>query len=188
MDLSSYDGLKASIAEMAWKSQDSGFVAAVPAFVTACEHLLNYGSANTDPLRVREMETSVSLVPDAGGLLTLPADYLEWRGPGTANGGLVVSGNTFSVTPRQIGAYPFTYYARIPPLSAASPTNWLLAKAPMVYLYGSLIQAAPYMGDEDGSMIPTWSSLFGQFLVGLQKTDKRARFARVSARVSGPTP
>jgi len=40
------------------------------------------------------------------------------------------------------------YYAKIPALSDAVTTNWLITKAPDVYLYGALTHAAPFLMDD----------------------------------------
>ena len=40
------------------------------------------------------------------------------------------------------------YYGKIPALSDAVATNWLLNKAPDVYLYGALTHAAPFLMDD----------------------------------------
>jgi hypothetical protein len=40
------------------------------------------------------------------------------------------------------------YYGKIPALSDANTTNWLLTKAPDVYLYGALTHAAPFLMDD----------------------------------------
>lgn len=40
------------------------------------------------------------------------------------------------------------YYRQIPPLSAAAPTNWLIAKAPELYLYGVMAEAYRFQKDE----------------------------------------
>jgi hypothetical protein len=40
------------------------------------------------------------------------------------------------------------YYGKIPALSDSTPTNWLLVKAPDVYLYGALTHAAPFLMDD----------------------------------------
>jgi hypothetical protein len=40
------------------------------------------------------------------------------------------------------------YYGKIPALSDAAPSNWLLVKAPDVYLYGALTHAAPFLMDD----------------------------------------
>ena len=47
-------------------------------FVASAETWLNYGSQETPPLRVREMETIATLTP-VSGVVTLPADYLEYE-------------------------------------------------------------------------------------------------------------
>ena len=40
------------------------------------------------------------------------------------------------------------YYGKIPSLTDAAPSNWLLVKAPDVYLYGALTPAAPFLMDD----------------------------------------
>lgn len=40
------------------------------------------------------------------------------------------------------------YYGKIPALSSGNTSNWLLVKAPDLYLYGSLVHAAPYLLDD----------------------------------------
>jgi len=40
------------------------------------------------------------------------------------------------------------YYGKIPALSVSNTTNWLLTKAPDLYLYGSLVHASPYILDD----------------------------------------
>jgi hypothetical protein len=48
------------------------------------------------------------------------------------------------------------YRATIPPLSPANETNWLLAMAPDAYLYGVMMEAAPYLHDDD--RVQMWSA------------------------------
>ena len=40
------------------------------------------------------------------------------------------------------------YYGKIPALSNTNTSNWLLVKAPDLYLYGSLVHAAAYLLDD----------------------------------------
>jgi predicted ATPase len=40
------------------------------------------------------------------------------------------------------------YYQRIPSLTTSNTTNWLLADAPHVYLYTSLLHATPFLMDD----------------------------------------
>jgi hypothetical protein len=64
-----------------------------------------------------------------------------------------------------------TYYAKLAKLSNAVTSNWLLASSPDVYLYGSLLQAAPYL--QDDARITVWSSLYQAGLDQLQIADDR---------------
>lgn len=49
------------------------------------------------------------------------------------------------------------YYAEIPALTSSNTSNWLLNKAPDIYLYGSLLHAAPLL--EEDARIPLWDSI-----------------------------
>ena len=55
----------------------------------------------------------------------------------------------------------FRYYQRLQ-LSDASPTNFLLTNDPDLYLYGTLMEAAPYLGDDE--RINVWSSKYAMAL------------------------
>lgn len=59
-------------------------------------------------------------------------------------------------------SYPLTmvYYAKIPNLSSENTVNWLLTYYPDIYLYGSLMQASSYLGDDQ--RIAVWSQLYGE--------------------------
>lgn len=50
------------------------------------------------------------------------------------------------------------YFAQIVPLTALAPTNVVLVEAPDAYLFGALLQAAPYL--EHDERIPTWQAKF----------------------------
>jgi hypothetical protein len=51
-------------------------------------------------------------------------------------------------TPNQNFTVQIVYRANIPAL-ASNSTNWLLTLAPDLYLYGSLLEAAPYMQNDE---------------------------------------
>lgn len=61
-----------------------------------------------------------------------------------------VVGNAFRYWPVPDTDYTvkLTYHQKVPALSDAAPTNWLLEQASGVYLYGSLVHAAPYLRDQ----------------------------------------
>jgi hypothetical protein len=84
-----------------------------------------------------------------------------------------VVGNQFRLLPIPDGAYTadLVYYAKLTKLSSTVATNWLLTQAPDVYLYGSLLQAAPYL--QDDARISVWSSLYTAGLDQLQVADDR---------------
>ncbi|MDA1189408.1 MAG: hypothetical protein O2854_07010 [Chloroflexi bacterium] len=50
------------------------------------------------------------------------------------------------------------YYTAFTALGGAQASNDILAKAPDLYLYGTLLQAAPYLGDD--SRIPLWKATY----------------------------
>jgi hypothetical protein len=52
-----------------------------------------------------------------------------------------------------------TYVSTIPPLSEENPTNWLLTRAPDIYLYGALTHAAPFLDDDE--RLGVWGSALG---------------------------
>jgi hypothetical protein len=84
-----------------------------------------------------------------------------------------VVGNQFRLLPIPDGAYTaeLVYYAKLTKLSSTVATNFLLTQAPDVYLYGSLLQAAPYL--QDDARISVWSSLYAAGLEQLQVADDR---------------
>lgn len=49
-----------------------------------------------------------------------------------------------------------TYYGTITALSDSNQTNWLLTKAPDLYLFASLMNASPYL--EDDERVPLWGA------------------------------
>jgi hypothetical protein len=74
-----------------------------------------------------------------------------------------------------------TYYATIPALSVSNTTNWLLTDSPDLYLYGALLQAAPYL--QDDQRISTWGTLYERCLNDLKVSDERSRMATSALRM-----
>jgi hypothetical protein len=65
------------------------------------------------------------------------------------------------------------YFSKVPALSDAEPTNWLLTDAPDVYLYGALIHSAPFLQEDE--RIQVWSQLYAAAVGNLNKASERAR-------------
>lgn len=64
------------------------------------------------------------------------------------------------------------YYSKIPALSDVATTNWLLLKAPDVYLYGALVHAAPFLLDDQ--RIGTFGQFYSQRVDALGQDSYRA--------------
>ena len=92
-------------------------------------------------------------------------------------------GNQFQIIPSPDTSYSgtLTYYAKIPALSDSNTTNWLLTNSPDVYLYGALLEAAPYLDDD--SKLQVWGSLLEQSLNALQIESDRAKVGSSSIRM-----
>lgn len=80
----------------------------------------------------------------------------------------------FAPTPDQDYSVQMIYRANVPSLSADNPTNWLITEAPDVYLFGSLMQAAPYLSDDD--RIPIWQSKYEKAIQQLQDLSEEALY------------
>jgi hypothetical protein len=125
-------------------------------------------------LRSREMIVNATATSD-GQFVALPPDWLEainmmivggqsplrYVTPDEAD--TIVKAQTYtstrfySMTTGVIELVPpavnditidMVYYGKIPALSVSNTTNWLLTKAPDVYLYGALTHAAPFLMDD----------------------------------------
>ena len=94
------------------------------------------------------------------------------------------SGRQFEFFPVPDAAYSvaLTYYARIPALSDANPTNWLLDIAPDLYLYGSLLAADAFL--RDGEAAVGWKALYEQGIEEL-KASNRTPGGRLRTEVAG---
>ena len=72
-----------------------------------------------------------------------------------------VFGDEMELVPTPDSAYELemVYRATLPALTADNTTNWLLDAAPDLYLYGALLQAAPYL-DEEKKEIGLWAAAY----------------------------
>lgn len=83
--------------------------------------------------------------------------------------------------PKQTYATTLTYFGKPDPLSGSVATNWILAEAPDAYLYGALLQAAPYLRDTEAAQI--WNAGYTAALDSL-KTMDRTRVGKLRSEVS----
>jgi hypothetical protein len=71
-----------------------------------------------------------------------------------------------------------TYYAKIPNLSVTQTTNWLMAKSPDLYLYSSLLEATPYLKNDERVQI--WAAARQQVMDAMNIESERAMRQTVS--------
>jgi hypothetical protein len=192
MTLSSYATLKASIA--AWLMR-ADLTDVIPDFVALAE------ADMFQRLRLRCMLTRATTTIGSDGYEELPSDFLQMYrlvldgielefAPTALMAGYLldyagdpptfyaITGEQLQLAPAS-GANPgmleMTYYAKPTALSDSNTSNRILEASPAIYLYGSLIQSAPYLGDDP--RVQTWSQLYSQACDVLQAADDAAEFS-----------
>ena len=76
------------------------------------------------------------------------------------------------IAPTPAAAYNFEvlYYERVQPLDATNQTNWFTVYAPQAMLYGSLLQAMPFLKNDE--RIPMWQQQYDAIMQTLMAEDK----------------
>lgn len=79
--------------------------------------------------------------------------------------------NNWIVAPTPDAAYPFEVlvYQLLPLLDEASQTNWLTEYAPQVLLYASLLEATPFLKNDE--RIPIWQQMYDRSAQALNGED-----------------
>jgi len=201
--LASYNDLKSSIAD--WLNRDD-LTAVIPDFITMAEAQLERRLPVERMVKraTATIDTPFSAVPSdfvsPKSLVltsTAPVQPLEflsedeldakkyvYRSPGKPLYFTVV-GTQFEVLPAPDGEYTaeLTYVGTLDKLSNSNPSNWILARHPDVYLYGSLLQAAPYLRDDE--RVGLWAPLYAQAIEDMLIQDSRAAVSqgRVAMKV-----
>ena len=182
--------MKAAVAS--WLAR-SDLTSQIPDFITLAEAKLNRA------LRTRQMEQRSTA--DAAEYMALPTGFLELRNiqvNGTPNytleqrapwemdaldDGVAGRPSRYCLLANQIQLAPvpdatytleIDYYEVIPPL-ASNSSNWLLAAAPDIYLYGALLEAAVFMLDDP--RVPLWRDAYSTVISQLQSADRHARWS-----------
>ena len=192
MALDTFAGLKATIAD--YLNRDD-LTAVIPSFITIAEAKFNR------KLRTRQMVKRATATLDTA-FFAFPADFLqakefqlntnpitylefitEKQGDLMRQDAIIAAGKpkyyTIVGTQLEVIATPdssytgeLTYYGKITALSDSNTSNWLLAYAPDLYLYGALVEAAPYLKDDE--RIAVWGQLYTNSLGDIEVADQRA--------------
>ncbi len=187
MAISNFSELVSAVGD--WLDRDD-LDTAVPTFIQLAEARLN--RLLDDP----EMEVTSTIIA-AGDSTALPADFGEMVSISTGNGALHPVGavefatfdSSITGTPRyyvvQDGSISFApgnataairmvYRRRIPALTAANPTNWLLSLAPDAYLYGALVQAEGFLAEDE--RVGGWKDMFDETIAELRSDGSRRKW------------
>ena len=87
----------------------------------------------------------------------------------------------FMPTPDVTYDLEMAYFAKIDPLVNDTDTNWLLTDYPDLYLYSSLVHSAPYLKDDERSVV--WASLATKAREELIARDATASFNGSTPRI-----
>ncbi len=193
-DIRTYSGLQTGVLRWLRRTNDEFTEEDVPMLIALAETRINRD------LRVRLMETTATLTIDAASE-SLPTDFLEVKAlvlqptpkavlpPVTpaalytefANGvtgqpqKYSIIGSTFRTGPAPDATYTaeLIYYAKIAALSSTNTTTTVLTANPDIYLYATLLEAAPYLKNDQ--RIQTWADLYQRAIgaVGVSETSAR---------------
>lgn len=187
--IQTFDDLKAAVGRWLHRSD---LAAAAEDFIALFE-----ARANRD-IRVRQMEAAYSQTVTAQRN-PLPDDWLEMIGKPTVGGKPqdFITRDQFKLLDGTVPAFEsgyfsifgsnialnvnvsagvtlaYDYYSRIPALSTSNQTNWLITDGPDIYLYGSLLEAAPYLNND--ARIETWRGLLTAGMNDIQTASDNAK-------------
>ena len=176
----------------------------IPEFIVLAEALFNR------TLRIRAMETTVAdATPSGSKEDALPSGYLQMREihlatspivslayitpeimyriragstSGKPNSYTILGDNVlFGPTPDSAYDYSMTYYKSFTALSDAATTNWVILNAPDLYLYGTLLQAEPFLMNDN--RVALWEKAVRQIIADLQEQDNKDRHSGSEMRV-----
>jgi hypothetical protein len=199
MSITSYTTLQSAIGD--WLLRDD-LAAVIPSFISLAEAKFNRRIRDYRMMKraTAQIDAGYSAVPADWlqtvrfQLNTTPITTLEYVTPDQAAEEVrryVSAGQTrfFTVIGKQFQLIPapdgqqdgeLTYYSKIPPLSNSMQSNWLLEVAPDAYLYGALMEAAPYL--DDAEKLTTWGTLLEQAMQAIRVESERASVGSSSIR------
>jgi len=201
MSISTFAEVKTAVADYLARSDLTDYI---PDFIVGAETRIAYGYSEpgqplySPPLRVRAMETVATLTPSSGAV-TIPTGFLglksiyeaasqtsvleqttpevfygQHMGSSYSRGFYIIEGDNIIVGNGVTSDVRIVYYKKFDPLATASPVPWLLTEAPHLYVYGALLEAAPFLRQDP--RIETWGALFAAGIKGLNAADKKDRW------------
>jgi hypothetical protein len=189
MTITSYATLQSEIAS--WLNRDD-LTATIPTFIQFVEADLN------SRLRHQKMVVRAQATSDQE-YVALPSDWLEAininiiggkqplrfvtldEADRILNQQIITQPSFYSIMDDALEIVPppatdidieMIYYGKIPALSNTNTSNWLLVKAPDLYLYGALVHASPFLLDDQ--RVGMFGSMYNSRLDSLQLESDKA--------------
>ena len=201
MAISNYSELTTAVAN--WLDRDD-LTLRIPEFIALAEARFNRA------LRLRSMEAKYTANTVAGQRnLALPTGYIQMRNFQVNTSPLTtlsyvtpeiydrIWGGSTSGTPKfytilaneiSLGPIPASvqevemlFYKNFENLSSVVATNWLITNAPDVYLYGAMMQAEPFIMNDE--RVPMWKMALDESISSLQEQDNKDRHSGSALRV-----
>ena len=201
MRITTYSGLQSSIAN--WLDRDD-LTSVIQDFISLAEHRMERSIRHYKMVErsTGALDSQYSAVP-ADWLETIRfsitdgntskveqttvSDLMDKRAAGLNQTGrprfYAHVGESFELypTPDQTYNIELLYYQKIPALSTSQTSNWILDMAPDAYLYGALLQAAPYLGEDE--RVQVWNGLYTAAISELNAANEKTRYSGTALRM-----
>lgn len=186
LDFESYDGLQNVVAKYL---QRANLTAQIPLFITLAEARLS----NLIKTLPQQVALPYSLVPAKGtNAIALPSDFgsliratyngqslvyispeqMDLRNTNDCFYKFTIIGNKFFLQTLVDGSSTLSlyYYSALQGLSDNNESNWLLEDYPNIYLYATLLEASPYLIDDE--RISVWEQMLSEAITEVQQAAK----------------
>ena len=201
MAISTYSELTTAVAN--WLDRDD-LTLRIPEFIALAEAKFNR------TLRLRSMEAKYTANTVAGQRnLALPTGYIQMRNfqvnsnplttlsyvtpeiydrlwGGSTSGipkfyTILANEVSFGPIPATVMEVEMLFYKNFTNLSASVATNWLITNAPDAYLYGAMMQAEPFIMNDE--RVALWGASLSKAIQELQEQDNKDRHSGSALRI-----
>jgi hypothetical protein len=204
MAITTYAELKTAIGDWLDKSNLTSYTGD---FITLAEGYLNRN------LMHRKMVTSTDLTPTSN-VCTLPSDYLNYirvvekasirrdlgfitpsaadqmyadRASGISSHFTII-GDELTAFPLSTNDIELTYKQKIPALSDANTSNWLLSTSPELYLRAAQFQALTFINETSSPRYQTTAALTERLVTDLNDESMLGQYYQAGLQMRGATP
>ena len=201
MAISTYSELQTAVAN--WLDRDD-LTDRIPEFIALAEARFNR------VLRLRSMEAKYTADTVAGQRnLALPTSYIQMRNfqvntsplttlsyvtpeiydrlwGGSTSGTpkfytILANEVSFGPIPGSVMEVEMLFYKKFDNLTTLSPTNALLTDSPDLYLYGAMLEAEPFIMNDE--RVPLWAAALDRAVSDMQEQDNKDRHSGSALRV-----